>query len=79
MILQKPISVKLDFDVYDKLDDYTHQTGFKTNRVINMAIDFYVEMEKLRIDLARNNTEESRFRLKQFLRRRGFRNLKSIY
>lgn len=76
---QKPISVKLDFDVYDKIQDYTQQSGLKTNRLINIATDFYIEMEKLRIDLARNNTEESRVRLKQFLNHRGFWNLKSIY
>lgn len=79
MSLQKPISVKLDFDVYDKIEEYTQQSGIKTNRLINIAIDFYIEMEKIRIDLARNNTEESRDRLKKFLRRRGFRNIESIY
>lgn len=76
---QKPISCKLDFDVYDKIEEFTWSTGIKKNRLINIAIDFYIEMEKLRIDLARNNTEESKFRLKQFLRRRGFTNLKSIH
>lgn len=79
MSKQKPISVKLDFDVYDKIEETTYQTGIKTNRLINIAIDFYIEFEKRRIDLARNNTDEARTRMKQFLRRRCGAILDSIY
>lgn len=79
MSTQKPISVKLDFDVYDKIEDFTYQSGIKTNRLINIAIDFFIEFEKRRIDLARNNTDEARTRMKQFLRRRCGANLDSIY
>lgn len=79
MNTQKAISVKLDIDVYDQIQEYTMQTGVKTNRLINIAAVFYIEFEKRRIDLARNNTDETRNRMKQFLRRRGIMNIESIY
>lgn len=66
MIMQKQITAKLDEDLLTVLDEYCAEHDRKRNREINIAVDWYLQLQEIR----RLDTEKARIRAQQFLLRK---------
>lgn len=71
MITQKPISLKIDKELLEKLDKECQRTWRKRNWIINKAITYYLEIMEFR-RLLRNEgqNENKKALLRRWLRDR---------
>lgn len=66
MITQKQICVKMDEDTLTELDNYCNYHFRYRNREINIAVSYYLQLQRLR----KMEDEEAKAAARQFLHRK---------
>ena len=66
MITTKQISVKMDEDTFAELDNYCKDKFRRRNREINIAVSWYLQLQRLR----KMEDEEAKAAARQFLHRK---------
>lgn len=75
MVNQKPISLKISFDVLEELDKECYASAMKRNNLINLAIGYYLQyLDCCRMLKCAGNRETRRLVFNDF-KRRQFQNL----